>query len=376
MFAIAIVEDEELERRALRSIIERHVEGASVVGEARSGIEAVRLLDSQPIDLLLLDIRIPRPNGLEVLQMLRERRLQTKVLIITAYDYFEVMQTASELKADGVLLKPVRTEALLKAIYGSMAAAAAGPAMEAKAARHTSRAAAAAAWPEAAEIGEFRARLVELVEQNAYRACLSLVRRQLEALYAHKDAAPRHAVLDIAEILTVLVERDGRRLPAPLAQRVEALETHRLDPRTHYKVQELFSEITDLLFDEADDRGLSASQRIETVRNYIERNLHKGITLEDAADYAHISPCYLSRLFRKEMNVTFIAYLKAQRIERAKDLLRGSDLPILNVSLDLAYQDANYFCKAFKKEVGVSPSEYRRKAQQSRRRQIVEDLVG
>ncbi|WP_444460141.1 helix-turn-helix domain-containing protein [Rhodobacter capsulatus] len=58
--------------------------------------------------------------------------------------------------------------------------------------------------------------------------------------------------------------------------------------------------------------------------------------------------------------MTFIAYVKERRMSRAKDLLAGSSLPILNVALDLAYQDANYFCKAFKKEVGVSPSEFRR----------------
>jgi methylphosphotriester-DNA--protein-cysteine methyltransferase len=44
-------------------------------------------------------------------------------------------------------------------------------------------------------------------------------------------------------------------------------------------------------------------------------------------------------------------------------LLKNSDLPITNVALDLSYADANYFCKAFKKEVGISPSEYRRRFQ-------------
>lgn len=361
MFNIAIVEDEELERRALRSILERNMEGICIVGEAKNGSEAVRLLDEEHIDLMLLDIKIPRPHGLELLQMVRARHLPTKVLIVTAYDYFEIMQAAIQLKADGFLLKPVRTEALLKAVSDCRADMLTQPLQQL---RYIPAPAAEAA--SAMEDGsDMRGRIRAMVDRRVYRDCLRLVRRRLETIYAHKDAAPRHAVLDLVEILTDLVTQSGRKLPAPLARQVEELENQRLDARSHYKVQELFCEITDFLFEPDDKHGAPGAQRIQTVLNLIERNLHKGITLEEAADLAHVSPCYLSRLFRKEMNMTFISYLKGQRIERAKELLQNSDLPITNVSLDLSYTDANYFCKAFKKEVGLSPSEYRRQFQKS-----------
>ncbi|MGI2030833.1 response regulator transcription factor [Rhizobium panacihumi] len=354
MFSIAIVEDEELERRALRTIIERNVEGICIVGEAKNGSEAVRLLDEERIDLMLLDIKIPRPHGLEILQMIRERHLTTKVLILTAYDYFEIMQKAIELKADGFLLKPVRTEALLKAVGDCLAEPfAAAPGRS------------AVVEVEDIDADDIQGRLGDLVDRRAYRDCLRLVRRRLETIYAHRDTAPRHEVLDLAEMLTDLVALSGRELPQAIARQIDGLESQRLDARSLYKVQELFCQITDTLFEADDERTVPAGERIETVLHFIERNLAKGVTLEDAAEFAHVSPCYLSRLFRKEMNMTFISYLKEQRIERAKDLLQNSDLPITNVSLDLSYADANYFCKAFKKEVGISPSEYRRRFQTS-----------
>ena len=55
-----------------------------------------------------------------------------------------------------------------------------------------------------------------------------------------------------------------------------------------------------------------------------------------------------------------MAYVKHRRINHAKDLLEGSDLPIMNIALDLSFNDINYFAKVFKKEVGVTPSEFRR----------------
>lgn len=343
MFDIAIVEDEELERRALRTILERNLPGVNVVGEAKNGAEALRLIDSRKIDLMLLDIRIPRPDGLEILELLRNRAAPTKVLIITAYDHFEIMQAAIQLRADGFLLKPVRTEALLKSVTDCL------------------RTAAPVAVPPAPEPApDLRAELGRMVAAHAYRDGLALVRRQIEALHGHRDKPARQAVLDLAQLLADLIDGRGRSLPAPLARRIEALATQRLDPRDSYKLQELFGDITDLLFDPGEETGAGAAARIETVRNYIERNLHKSVTLEDAAEQAHVSACYLSRLFHRQMDRTFIAYVKERRIARAKELLSGSSLPILNVALDLAYQDANYFCKAFKKEVGVSPSEFRR----------------
>ncbi|MBB4301455.1 YesN/AraC family two-component response regulator [Rhodobium orientis] len=359
MFDIAIIEDEELERRALRKILETNLDGVNIIGEARNGSEAVHLLDAYSIDLMLVDIKIPRPNGLEIIQMVRDRGLKTKVIILTAYDYFEIMQGAIHLKADNFLLKPVRTEDLLNAVGECLRSITPSVA--------TSEAAPVLAKPVAAtpapsgETAAIAAQIATLVDQSAYRQCLALVRRHMETIYARKDTAPRRAVLEYVRAMVQVVEDRGMDLPPALARQIDALASQRLDLDSHFQMQEMLCQMTDVLFEATETGGAHASDHIQDVLNYIERNMHKGVTLEDAADFAHISPCYLSRLFRKEMDMTFISYLKTQRIERAKELLRESDLPITNISLDLSFQDANYFCKAFKKEVGLSPSEYRRK---------------
>jgi len=361
MFNMAIVEDEELERRALRSIIEGNADDIRIVGEAKNGSEAVKLLESERVDVMLLDIKIPRPNGLELLQMVRERHLATKVLIVTAYDYFDIMQAAIQYKADGFLLKPVRANALLDGVRDCLAL----PVPE-KVAPSLQLVPAGDTVEDNDHDFDMADRIRSLVERRAYRDCLRLVRMRLENIYAHKDVASRHEVLDLAEILTDVLEETGRKLTASMIRQIEELENQRLDARSQYKVQELLCQITDVLFDPGQEHGRAAGERIETVLHFIERNLSKGVTLEDAAEFAHVSPCYLSRLFRKKMNTTFISYLKGQRIERAKALLQNSDLPINNVSLDLSYADANYFCKAFKKEVGISPTEYRQQFHKAR----------
>ncbi|MEI2387188.1 helix-turn-helix domain-containing protein [Breoghania sp. JC706] len=364
MFNIVIIEDEELERRALRKILEANLDGANIVGEARNGNEAVRLLDTVSIDLMLVDIKIPRPNGIEIIQMVRDRGLKTKVIILTAYDYFEIMQSAIHLKADNFLLKPVRTDDLLSAVTECLRAShSAAPVSLTPAAPAPADAVLArpSAQGDATVTSDVAVEITRLVDQSAYRQCLGFVRRHLETIYARKDVAPRRAILEYVRTMVQIVADRGLDLPSALACQIDALAPQRLDLHSHFRIQELLYQITDVLFEANEAGGAHASGRIQDVLNFIERNIHKGVTLDDAADFAHISPCYLSRLFRKEMNMTFISYLKKQRIERAKELLQDSDLPITNVSLDLSFQDANYFCKAFKKEVGLSPSEYRRR---------------
>ncbi|WP_319774431.1 response regulator [Breoghania sp.] len=372
MFNIVIIEDEELERRALRRIIETNLDSARIVGEARNGTEAVRLIETCQIDLMLVDIRIPRPNGLEIIQMVRDRGMQTKVIILTAYDYFEIMQSAIHLKADNFLLKPVRTDDLLKAVsacLGTVDATAstalpdAPPSLSIPSARRDDAPLSfpTQADPETvAETAHIARQIAELVESTSYRACLTLVRQRLEAIYARKDVPPRRAVLEYIRTVVRVAEERQLAMPSCITRKIDALAQQRLDLHSHYQMLELVYQIVDVLFEAREPGGAHASDYIQDVLNYIERNLHKGVTLEEAAGFANISSCYLSRLFRKEMGGTFISYLKTKRIERAKELLADSDLPITNVSLDLSFQDANYFCKAFKKEVGVSPSEYRR----------------
>ncbi|WP_245925241.1 response regulator [Aliiruegeria haliotis] len=335
-----IVEDEELERRALRKILEEKHDGVRVVGEARNGAEAVRLIETTHIDLMLVDIRIPRPNGLEIIQIIRDRGLPTRVIILTAYDHFDIMKEAIHLKADNFLLKPIRTAELLSAVTACIGDAA--PRQEQEARKATD---------------EF----ARLADENRYRDCLSMARSHLQDIFGTEGAPLHRAVRDLFDALTDSLQSRGLEVTPELAGSIRHLLDQNLDIQSHFQVQELAFQVVDQLFQVKGQGGARTSDHVQDVLNFIERNLHKRVTLEGAANFAHISPCYLSRLFRKEMDATFVSYIREQRITRAKELLGGSDLPIGNVALDLSFSDANYFCKAFKKEVGLSPTEYRRK---------------
>ncbi|HZN62650.1 MAG TPA: response regulator transcription factor [Planctomycetota bacterium] len=110
---ILVVEDEKKVARALRDGLEsEHYE----VKLASTGEEGFFLVNSETFDLLILDLMLPRRDGLEVLDALRKRGLQTPVLILTAKDTVEDRVVGLDSGADDYLVKPFAFPELLARI--------------------------------------------------------------------------------------------------------------------------------------------------------------------------------------------------------------------------------------------------------------------
>lgn len=98
----------------------------------------------------------------------------------------------------------------------------------------------------------------------------------------------------------------------------------------------------------------------DAVRNFIEKNYQQPITRESVAAEFFISPNYLSLLFRKEGHMTFGDYINQVRLERSKFLLKRFDLGINEIASQCGFNDPNYFCRVFKKNTNLAPTEYRK----------------
>lgn len=106
-------------------------------------------------------------------------------------------------------------------------------------------------------------------------------------------------------------------------------------------------------------REEQTSGLISKAKHYIEKNYNRDISLDDVSRSVDISPYYFSKLFKEETGENFIEYLTNIRIEKAKKLLLHSDMNIKNICIDTGYSDPNYFSRIFKKQVGLTPTEFR-----------------
>jgi DNA-binding NarL/FixJ family response regulator len=112
---VVIVDDQMLVRRGIRSLLELggHVE---VVGEAADGSEAIAVIEQLAPDVVLLDVRMPEKNGVEVLRALSARGALPPTILLTTFDDDEVLIEAIRAGARGYLLKDVSLEQLTAAI--------------------------------------------------------------------------------------------------------------------------------------------------------------------------------------------------------------------------------------------------------------------
>lgn len=97
---------------------------------------------------------------------------------------------------------------------------------------------------------------------------------------------------------------------------------------------------------------------------YIEKN-YKLITLDKMAAYFGFNANYLSAYLKKRTGYTFIKLVHIQRINVAAEYLTFSNAPIDNISTEVGYENPSYFYKVFKKYIGCSPSDYRKKYQKN-----------
>lgn len=92
---------------------------------------------------------------------------------------------------------------------------------------------------------------------------------------------------------------------------------------------------------------------------YILHHPFPDITVMDVADHLHISRNYLFMLFKKYLNTSPQKFLTMSRISNARELLAKTDIPIADIAGSCGYQNPFAFSRAFKREVGITPSEYR-----------------
>ena len=104
-------------------------------------------------------------------------------------------------------------------------------------------------------------------------------------------------------------------------------------------------------------------QKLKDILEYIGRNYCQAITLEDCAQVAGFNPTYFSRYFSRHMGVTFQEYVKKLRIDRARWLLRADKTPVTEISYQCGFKDIKTFNKLFKREMGMSPSQFRRESE-------------
>lgn len=130
------------------------------------------------------------------------------------------------------------------------------------------------------------------------------------------------------------------------------------------ELSDLYSVIS-MLVKTKDQQYLPSSnfEKLLPVTDYIAKNYYKNICNEDLAKIAGISTVYFRKLFKNAYGISPISYIQSIKIKRAKEMLESDYSSITDIAYSLGYSNIYDFSRSFKKQVGLSPSQYEKQLQ-------------
>ena len=100
---------------------------------------------------------------------------------------------------------------------------------------------------------------------------------------------------------------------------------------------------------------------VEAAISYMEQNFTKEITVDDVARFSFISSSRLSHVFKDTTGLSLLDYLTRIRLDQACAMLADGTRNVSEIACSLGFHDASYFSRLFRKELGCTPSDYRKK---------------
>lgn len=135
---------------------------------------------------------------------------------------------------------------------------------------------------------------------------------------------------------------------------------NRVDEYTLWEITEMMLEFcSSCIIAIGNSRKGDVSKTIRDVVAYIDNHYTEDISLEQLEAIFYTEFSYISKLFKKEMGVTYLQYITEKRIAKAKELMENPELTMYQIANGVGYTDAKYFSQLFKKLEGVTPKEYR-----------------
>jgi ligand-binding sensor protein/AraC-like DNA-binding protein len=202
--------------------------------------------------------------------------------------------------------------------------------------------------------------LARAVDERDLVAAVSAVRSCLEQdLLGSGRFAGRARLADIENNVLQLAQESSSQASFDLQQQVLR---HRAQPYAklgRYDMQVYLEGLVFALFDAVAKQEPPRPRSLPDLLNQIEQNVAQAPTLTKAADYLSVSASHLARVFRARTGTTYREYVNEKRFERAKLMLEHTDLPVMTIASKLGFQPVNYFSRAFKKQTGCAPTDYR-----------------
>jgi two-component system response regulator YesN len=402
MLKIFLVEDEVIVRKGIKENIDWAGEGFVFCGEAADGELAYPLIQREKPDILITDIRMPFMDGLELSRLVKQELPQCKIIILSGHEEFSYAQEALKIGVTEYILKPINSTTLLESIK-KVADIIIQERLESENIGSLSKT--DGVLPDLHKIGEIKLQQVEtFLKSGASHDIPLFVEEFLKRIFTGDKTSAlltQYILMDIyfttAKVLNEIsgsLEIGGSH-ESNVSQ--EANDSHgfsgmqspgdsrKFDSlqdsgknllrvpgnigdaiKNRQKTKEFITNIFRAVIERRDELTNQRYRHIiSQAKEYIsERYSYEDISLKHIAKHVNVSPNHFSAMFARETGQGLIQYLTEYRIDKAKELLRSSNMRSSEVGAAVGYKDPQYFSYVFKKLHKCTPKQYRSMARQ------------
>lgn len=362
MYTVLVADDEKLERDLIRFLLTRDFPGKFHIMEAANGEEALSVIRKDKVDILLTDVQMPFRSGIELAREARFAAPDMEILFFSGFDDFDYVRGALLLRAVNYILKPVNPEEFAQIIKGILASLDSRIITFNKSSSYYND----SFYDRPAAEGEGEKGTSgsdELLLENISLS-ISLKRPdQLTALVeewllrcsdasSHSPIYIRHTAISVLQPVMAAIPSLTDRDFEAVAEKVYTL-------RHFSDIRETILHYVQLLADALHQEMDGANYSVLLVKQYIAEHYGEELTLNLLAEQVYLSPNYLSNVFTKVTGCSLHKYLKQFRMKKARELLTGSNMKIVDICRAVGYPTPSYFIKTFQQIYGVTPNAFR-----------------
>lgn len=399
MWRLVVADDEPKIRRGIENVLNWKEFNIEIVGEAEDGEIALEVIKEKKPDIIFLDINMPFLNGLNLLQKLKDIHNNSIVIIISGYDDFSYAQKALQFNVFDYILKPVNKKKMEEIIVKAV-----DKLNEIKKENNHLE------WIKK-QINEN----INVLKKNFFSEWLNNklsdeeVLKEMEFFNIKFEESIGIIVVRLidklnieivdkkwnAELLEFAVENlleekfkqlnikfifnDDKKNIVLISTIDEMIEWITITDKLDMEIQKYLK--CNVIVEQANvsngilniknaylkiinsvEEKKKCSHMVLLTIKYIEENYYlNDLNISNISDKLEVTSSYLSKLLKKETGLSFIDYLTNIRIKKAMYIMEDPTIKIYDVAELVGYSNQHYFCRAFKKVVGVSPTEYKRR---------------
>lgn len=340
MLKVVVADDSADVRKGLKNVIQWEKLGAELVLVAQNGQDVIDFIQEYEVDLIISDIKMPKVNGIELSRYINTFYSGTVIIILSAYADFAYAQEAMSYGASEYILKPIDRK----------------------------------------KLGKISQIIKELVQRREQNTKLNILLHNTEFKQKVISILEKADLVDFEEICNLKEEYQN-------AELLVIKEYYRfiLENILRFSIEINFTDFNEMeihnefmrintpkelkrfvvgnykkILGHLSNSEYQKTNLVDKIIEFINKNyLNKDLNSGSIAEHFKLSATYVGVVFKKVKKLTLSEYIYFKRMEKAKDLIKKTMLPIATISDMVGYEDRDYFTKLFKKYTGQAPTDYR-----------------